>query len=115
MKEPVYEFDHGPRFVPRFEKFARGQPFNWYLQEYNDRKDINEHVMKDYLKEISPFEPHPEPAKYPILDLEVVKPRWFKYELENKRQRNHEWNIAPFKYSHRIEKKKEQIKNLPYQ
>lgn len=29
MKEPVYEFDHGPKFMPRFEKFAHGQAFNW--------------------------------------------------------------------------------------
>jgi len=84
MNEPVYEFDHGPKFVPRFEKFAHGQAFNWYLQEYNDRKDIQE-------------------------------PRWFKYEMENKRQRAHEWNIAPYKYSHCLEKKKDQIKHLPYQ
>jgi hypothetical protein len=115
MNEPVYEFDHGPKFVPKFEKFAHGQAFNWYLQEYNDRKDIQEHVMKDYLKEISPFAPYPTPAKYPILDLQVVKPRWFKYEMENKRQRAHEWNIAPYKYSHCLEKKKDQIKHLPYQ
>lgn len=86
-----------------------------YLQEYNDRKEINEHVMKDYLKGISPFAGHPEPAKYPSLDLQIVKPRWFKYELENKRLRKHEWNIAPYKYSHGLEKKKESLKHLPYQ
>ena len=115
MKEPVYEFDYGPRFIPKFEKFARGQAFNWYFQEYNDRKEITEHVMKDYLKGISPFSAYPPPAKYPILDLKVIKPRWFKYELENKRQREQEWNIAPYKYSHDLDKKKEQLKQLPYQ
>ncbi len=29
MKEPVYEFDQGPRFVPQFEKYPKEQVFNW--------------------------------------------------------------------------------------
>ena len=29
MKEPVYEFDFGPRFVPKFEKYPIDQVFNW--------------------------------------------------------------------------------------
>ena len=47
-----------------------------YLQAYMDRKKINEDVMKKYLKELSPFESYPEPAKYPILDVEHVRPKW---------------------------------------
>lgn len=115
MKEPVYEFDHGPRFIPKFEKFPRGQAFNWYLQEYHDRKDINEYVMKDYLKAVSPFEADLAPAKYPILDVKTIKPRWLKYEIENRRQRKQEWNLVPFEYSHEMKKKRNLIENLPYQ
>lgn len=115
IKEPVYAFDHGPRFIPKFEKFAHGQAFNWYLSEYNDRKEINEYIIKDYLRELSPFEAYPTPAKYPVLDVKQIKPRWYKYEIENKRLRDHEWNIVPFKYSHRIDKKLESLKHLPYQ
>ncbi len=29
MKEPVYEFDFGPRFIPKFEKYPIDQIFNW--------------------------------------------------------------------------------------
>lgn len=29
MEEPIYEFDFGARFVPQFEKYPRGQVFNW--------------------------------------------------------------------------------------
>jgi hypothetical protein len=41
-----------------------------------DRKEISEDVMKKYLKDLSPFETYPEPAKYPILDVEHVRPKW---------------------------------------
>jgi len=47
-----------------------------YLQAYMDRKEISEDVMKKYLKDLSPFETYPEPAKYPILDVEHVRPKW---------------------------------------
>ena len=86
-----------------------------YLQEYNDRKDINEHIMKNYLKDITPLNSEVTPAKYPILDVKSIKPRWLKYEIETKRLRKQEWNIAPHKYSHNIEKKRAYLKNLPYQ
>jgi len=29
IEEPVYEFDFGPRFIPKFEKYPKGQVFNW--------------------------------------------------------------------------------------
>ena len=29
MKEPVYQFDFGPRFIPKFEKYPIDQVFNW--------------------------------------------------------------------------------------
>lgn len=35
--------------------------------------------MKKYFKELSPFESYPEQAKYPILDIEHVKPKWYIY------------------------------------
>lgn len=114
-KEPVYEFDHGPKFIPKFEKYPTGQAFTWYFQEYTDRKEVNERIMKNYLKDVNPFEPYQEGAKYPILDVGIVRPRWYKYELENERKRKNEWNLVPFKYSHKNEKKIEFLKNLPYQ
>jgi hypothetical protein len=115
MKDPVYEFDFGPRFVPPKEKYPKDQAFNWYLQDYVDKKDLNEEIMKDYLKQLSPFESYPEPAKYPILDLHVVKPRWYKYEQESYRKRRHQYSMIPFKYFSPNKKLEESIKQLPYQ
>ena len=71
--------------------------------------------MKDYLKAVSPFEADLAPAKYPILDVKTIKPRWLKYEIENRRQRKQEWNLVPFEYSHEMKKKRNLIENLPYQ
>jgi hypothetical protein len=115
MKDPVYEYDFGTRFVPKFEKYPLDQPFNWYLQEYMDKAELNETVFKNYIKDLSPFEPYPEPEKYPLLDVNIVKPKWYKYELESMRKRRHQYSLIPFKYSSPIKKIKEEINNLPYQ
>jgi hypothetical protein len=64
---------------------------------------------------LDPFEPYPEPAKYPILDVDRVNPKWYKYELESFRQRKHEYSLIPYKYSHKNQKIRELIQNLPYQ
>ena len=80
-----------------------------------DKKDVNERVIKKYLKNASPFEPIDEPAKYPILDVDIVRPMWYKYELESYRKRNHEYSIIPNKYSHQLKQIKQSLKNLPYQ
>ena len=79
-----------------------------------DKKDLNEEVMKEYLKNLSPFEYYPEPSKYPMLDLQYVKPRWMKYELESYRKRKHQYSIIPYKYYSPDQKLNETIKSLPY-
>lgn len=88
-----------------------------YFQDYMDKKDLNESVMKDYLKELSPFEGRPEPAKYPLADLKPVRPRWYKYELINKRKRRCQYSIIPFKHPAPSPKEKLDrfIQSLPYQ
>lgn len=86
-----------------------------YLQDYTDKKEINEQVMKEYLKQLTPFEYYPEPAKYPLIDLGRVKPRWYKMEEINRRKRRMQYNIIPFKYASPLNKFNSFIKNLPYQ
>jgi hypothetical protein len=75
-------------------------------------------LIKDYLKELTPFEPYPEPEKYPLLDLKNgTKPRWYFYEQDSIRKRKHQYSIIPYKYSKNahLNKTKELIKNMPYQ
>lgn len=117
MKEPVYEFQFEDRFLPRFEKYPENQPFNWYLQEYMDKKDLNEQVLKSYLKELSPFESYPEPAKYKLLrPSKRTNPRWYKYEQESRILRKHQYSMIPFEhYSPREDKLNEYINSLPFQ
>ena len=87
------------------------------MQDYTDRKILNEFVMKEYLKELSPFEAYPEPEKYPLMDTKYIQPRWYRYETDNMRKRKHQYSIIPYKYSKssQINKANELIKNLPFQ
>jgi hypothetical protein len=82
-----------------------------------DKKTLNEQIIKDYLKELSPLEAYPEPEKYPSMDTKYIQPRWFRYETDSFRQRKHQYHIIPYKYSKNgsINKTKELLKNLPYQ
>lgn len=81
-----------------------------------DKKDMNEVVMKDYLKELSPFENYPEPAKYPLIDIgRPTRHKWYKYEIINQRKRRLQYNIIPHKYASPLEKLKSFAQNLPYQ
>lgn len=80
-----------------------------------DKKDLNEQVMKEYLKELNPFDSYPESTKYPLIDMKRVRPRWFKYEEQNIRTRKHQYQDIPFKYSKNLKKINEHIASLPYQ
>jgi hypothetical protein len=72
--------------------------------------------MKNYLKEIDPFKPYPEPAKYRMLGIKPTNPRWYKYELENAALRKYQHSIIPFQKPGVSElETKEFIKNLPFQ
>ena len=116
MKEPVYDFKLEDKFLPKFEKNPIDQPFNWYLHEYTDKKVINEHVLKTYLKDLSPFEAYPDPAKYKLLGVTHTKPRWLKIETENMVRRKQQYSMIPFKHASISAKKVEEfIQCLPYQ
>jgi hypothetical protein len=117
MKEPVYEFDFGKRFVPLQEKYPKQQVFNWYLENYQDKKDINEFVLKTYLKELSPFEDYPKELEYPLIEsTRSIRnmPKWYRFELENKKMREHKWSIVPFKHSATATQLMSKPFSLPY-
>jgi hypothetical protein len=88
-----------------------------YLREYTDKKEIGEIVMKKYLKELSPFEPYPEPAKYKMLSKKKgIQPRWMRFEIDSERLRKHEFSMIPYAYADPTQSKVEEfIQNLPYQ
>lgn len=80
-----------------------------------DNKEINETVLKKYLKEMSPFELQPKQAKYPLLDLKNIRPKWYKNELIDFRNRRNQYSIAPFTFTPVYNKSNEIVYNLPYQ
>ena len=92
--------------------------FKRYLDEYKDIKQTNEEVMKEYIKQLSPFEPYPEESKFAKADLKPEqKPRWYRYELKNMVSRKHQYSMIPFKYSReaRHQKIMDHLASLPYQ
>lgn len=116
MQEPSYEFDFGDKFVPSFEKYPENMPFNWYLEDYKDTKSINEGILKEYLKQLSPFESRPQPLEFPLIEKTDQKkhPRWYRHEFKAYRLRENKWSLIPFKYSSLTMLELSKIKSLPY-
>lgn len=118
LREPVYNLVQEPRFLPKYEKYPDNQPFNWYLDEYKDIKQTNEEVIKEYIRELSPFEPYPDESKFAKADLKPdLKPRWYRFELKNVVSRKNQYSMIPFKYSREARHKKimDHLASLPYQ
>jgi hypothetical protein len=117
MKEPVYEYDFGKRFVPLQEKYPKQQVFNWYLEDYQDKKDVNEFLLKSYLKELSPFDDYPKELEYPLIEsLRTFRniPNWYKFELHDIKMRKNKWSLVPYKYSAKATQLQSKPLSLPY-
>lgn len=116
LQEPSYEYEFGDQFVPSYEKFPENMPFNWYLEDYKDSKTLKEEVLKDYLKQVSPFEGRPKPLEYPLIERIDRKKyhRWYRLELNAYRTRENKWSQIPFKYSSQTMLELSKIKSLPY-
>ncbi|CAF1651333.1 unnamed protein product [Rotaria magnacalcarata] len=97
MKEPRYEFDFEPRYLPPQQFSVEMAPFHRYLEQYRDRKDVNEEVIKHYLKMTCPFNGYPNVPKYPLAaPNEKWVPDWYKYELVKYHKRQGKWKMMPF-------------------
>lgn len=97
MKEPHYEFDFEPRYLPPQQFSIENIPFHQYLEQYRDRKDVNEEVIKHYLKMTCPFNGYPNIPKYPLaVPNEKWIPDWYKYELIKYHKRQGKWKMMPF-------------------
>ncbi|CAF3728779.1 unnamed protein product [Adineta steineri] len=97
MKEPRYEFDFEPRYLPPQQYSVERAPFNNYLEQYRDRKDVNEQVIKHYLSMTCPFNGYPNIPKYPLaVPNEKWVPDWYKFELVKYHKRQGKWQMMPF-------------------
>ena len=97
MKEPRYEFDFEPRYLPPQQFSVEMAPFHRYLEQYRDRKDVNEEVIKHYLSMTCPFNGYPNIPKYPLaVPNEKWIPDWYKYELIKYHKRQGKWKMMPF-------------------
>ncbi|XP_013422116.1 39S ribosomal protein L38, mitochondrial [Lingula anatina] len=90
MKEPSYEYDYPPAYRPKQVKYPHREPFNFYLDKYRDIKDINEQVLVEKLKVISPFEQY-KPKKYPFMYPYKSKQSWQRLEAQNKVLHKGKW------------------------
>lgn len=86
MAEPVFEYDFPQPYIKPQTWFPLKQPFNLYLDKYQDSKVVAARYFKDKLKEVHPFKP-PAP-KLPFPNAEPIShkvPSWLKLEIKKKR------------------------------
>lgn len=67
MNEPVFEYIEPPIYIPDQEVVPHRKPFNIYLDQYRDPKDIKKEILLKRLKTINPFEEEQPMPKYPCL------------------------------------------------
>lgn len=86
MLEPVFEYDFPSPYIKPQKWFPLREPFNLYLDKYQDPKKVAERYFKAKLKELHPFKP-PAP-KLPFPNAEPFSkstPSWLKLEIRKKR------------------------------
>ncbi|KAH9515779.1 39S ribosomal protein L38, mitochondrial [Bulinus truncatus] len=92
MKEPVFEFLHPPPYFPEQLEYPHKEPFNVYLDNYRDIKDLQEEVLKVKLKDVDPFKPPAHKPKYPNTELiPPTVPSWLKCRIELMRLGKNQW------------------------
>lgn len=67
MNEPVFEYNEPPIYSPLQEVVPHRKPFNIYLDQYRDPKDIKKEILLKRLQTVHPFEKEPPMPKYPCL------------------------------------------------
>ncbi|KAL3860403.1 hypothetical protein ACJMK2_010528 [Sinanodonta woodiana] len=91
IKEPAFEFIHPPQYHPAQVRYPHRQPFNLYLDRYRDVKDIQEEVLKEKLKNLSPFVPKTK-TKYPnIYHIDTAVSSWRRLKIQHQRLRRMQW------------------------
>lgn len=86
MKEPIFEYDFPPPYIRPQTWFPLKQPFNLYLDKYQDPKKVSERYFKMKLKDVHPFKPPKEKLPFPNAEyLPQNMPSWLKLEVTKNR------------------------------
>ncbi|GAB1602361.1 39S ribosomal protein L38, mitochondrial-like isoform X1 [Argonauta hians] len=92
MCEPSFEFIHPVRYLPEEKKWPHRKPFNKFLDNYRDSKEIQEEVLKKKLKDSSPFKPPSPRPEYPnIQPLSPGLPKWYRTKISDMRLGKKQW------------------------
>lgn len=87
MKEPVYDYDYPEALIKEQKLFPLKQPFNTYMERYEDPKEVNKKYLEERLAATHPFE-GPEPSlKFPNAHYYGNEPSWLKTDMKKKRLR----------------------------
>lgn len=94
MKEPTYDYDWPEPYKEPQKRQEHRAAFNEYLDDYRDRKDINEQVLKRRLSlMVSPFAGYPPKDAWPnaVFVDSSQTPTWLKDEIAEERLRRGKW------------------------
>ncbi|CRK93170.1 CLUMA_CG006531, isoform A [Clunio marinus] len=88
MKEPVYDYDYPEAILKKEKAFPLRQPFNLYLDRYNDPKEVNKRFLEEELAKTHPFDGPEPPFRFPNAQyLAANIPSWRKTEIRKARQK----------------------------
>lgn len=85
MKEPVYDYDYPEAFLNKQVAFPLKQPFNVYLDRYDDPKAVNKRYLEEKLSKTHPFEGPEPPLQFPNAHYYGNEPSWLKTEMMKRR------------------------------
>lgn len=91
MKSPVYEYQAPPMTLMKQVKHPFAAPFNVYLDNFRDPKELNKEVLLDRLKDLNPFdyskqyEVDPLPNAYG--EIRDIQPTWIQATVWKRRNR----------------------------
>lgn len=85
-KQPVFEYDFPEYFLKRQVHFPKKQPFNLYLDRYEDPKEVNKRYLEKRLKQTHPFDgPEPELRFPSAQSIRASVPSWLRTEIKKER------------------------------
>lgn len=86
MKQPIFEYDFPLAFLKKQVLFPKKEPFNLYLDRYEDPKDVNKRFVEQRLAKTHPFDGPPPPLQFPNAHgLDRKLPSWLKTEKRKER------------------------------
>ena len=98
IRSPFYEYIEEPE--PKIKQVIHpfGAPFNYFLDHFRDKKEINRYTLLERLKSVDPFDytsqfkQDPLPNAY-LDEIRDIEPSWMQSVVWKKRNR-----IGPYRY-----------------